>query len=57
MKSSMNGVIANTRVTKYSWICSKHFRESDYELVSDKRKLKNNAIPSLFLDLTENVSS
>lgn len=51
-------VVSNTRVTKYSWICNKHFRETDYELIGSKRKLKKNAIPSLFLsDLTENVSN
>lgn len=50
-------VISNVRVTKYSRICSKHFRELDYEIIGDKRKLKRNAIPSLFLNDSENVSN
>ena len=37
------------RPTMNTYLCSTHFKESDYELKGSQKQLKPNAVPSVFI--------
>ncbi|XP_067207384.1 THAP domain-containing protein 1-like [Linepithema humile] len=46
----------NNNISKNSRICSNHFNTSSYRLISGKRLLNKNAVPSIFdYDISENI--
>lgn len=41
------------KVSSSSTICSRHFRKADYKIYDGKKRLKVDAVPTVFDDVTE----
>jgi len=46
----------NAIVSTAQYLCSKHFKEDDYNVGDVRRRLKRNVVPSIFLVNHSNVS-
>lgn len=48
---------AEWRASRWSSLCSRHFREDDFRSLNERRTLKKSAVPSILIDVVQTVKN